>query len=213
MHFEGRVACWLQSVERRVPYWSWQEFCAQIHDRFGRELHKSLIHELFRIRQTNFVSEYVERFFSLVDHMSAYEANADPLYYTMRFVDGLWDDIKSIIMVQRPTLDTACSLALVQEEALMSGRGHCGDAALNRTTMKMGASSPGPPKWDQPMTMFASGSIDEKLSSLRRYRRARGLCDKCAHKWIPGHKCAAAAQLLAMEEVWSLMLLLELEHL
>jgi hypothetical protein len=37
MHFEGRAACWLQSVERRVRYWSWQEFCAPIHDRFGRE--------------------------------------------------------------------------------------------------------------------------------------------------------------------------------
>jgi hypothetical protein len=43
-----------------------------------------------------------------------YEANVDPLYYAMCFIDGLRSDIKSVIMVQRPSsLDTACSLALV----------------------------------------------------------------------------------------------------
>lgn len=29
-----------------------------------------------------------------------------------------------------------------------------------------------------------------KLASLRGYRRARGLCDRCAEKWLYGHKCA-----------------------
>jgi hypothetical protein len=58
-----------------------------------------------------------------VDHLSAYEANADMLYYTIRFVDGLRDDIKSIIMIQCPTsLDSACSLALIREEAMASER-------------------------------------------------------------------------------------------
>lgn len=125
MHFEGRAVCWLQSIKHRVRYWSWHEFCTQIHDCFGREQHGSLI-------RTSSVFEYVERFSNLVDHLSAYESNADPLYYTMRFVDGLREDIKSVIMVQRPsTLDTACSLALVQEEELMSGQGYNGDDALN----------------------------------------------------------------------------------
>jgi hypothetical protein len=45
------------------------------------------------------VVEYVEQFSALVDQLSAYEANADHLYYTMKFVDGLQDDIKSVIMV------------------------------------------------------------------------------------------------------------------
>ena len=62
-----------------------------------------------------------------------------------------------------------------------------------------------PFKWDQIVTTSASGSIDEKLSSLRHYRMARVLCDKCANKWTPGHMCATTAQLYAMEEVWSLL--------
>lgn len=56
----------------------------------------------------------MERFSILVDHLFAYEANADPLYYMMRFIDGLRDDVKVVIMVQRPsTLDIVCALSLV----------------------------------------------------------------------------------------------------
>lgn len=53
-----------------------------------------------------------------MDQLNAYSVNADPLYYTMKFVDGLRSDIKKVIMVQCPfNLEAACSLALVQEEA------------------------------------------------------------------------------------------------
>jgi hypothetical protein len=39
-------------------------------------------------------------------------------YFTTRFVDGLKNEIKSVVLVQRPAdLDTACALALLQEEA------------------------------------------------------------------------------------------------
>jgi hypothetical protein len=42
-----------------------------------------------------------------------YEAEANPLYYAMHFVDGLRDDICSVVMVQRPTtLDSSCALPL-----------------------------------------------------------------------------------------------------
>jgi hypothetical protein len=39
----------------------------------------------------------------------------------MRFVDGLKDDIKAVVLVQRLVeLDTGCVLALLQEEANLS---------------------------------------------------------------------------------------------
>jgi hypothetical protein len=48
---------------------------------------------------------------SVVVH-SSYTTTTDPLYYTLRFIDGLPDDIKSVVLVQRPAdLDTACVLA------------------------------------------------------------------------------------------------------
>jgi hypothetical protein len=42
---------------------------------------------------------------------------------------------------------------------------------------------------------------DDKLRALRQYRRARGLCEKCAKKWFNGHKCAPTVQLHAIEEL------------
>lgn len=84
-----------------------------IHERFGREQHESLIRQLFHISQLGSVSDYVQQFASLVDKLAAYEARTDPLYYTMRFIDGLNHDIKTVVMVQRPqNLDAACALAM-----------------------------------------------------------------------------------------------------
>jgi hypothetical protein len=47
-------------------------------------------------------------------------------------------------------------------------------------------------------------SIDDKLSTLRNYRHARGLCIRCGDKWAAGHRCALVPQLHALEEVWTL---------
>jgi hypothetical protein len=55
----------------------------------------------------------------------------------MKFIDGLCDDIKSIILVQRPSnLDTACALALLPEEADSSKRhnGRSSDGPWNGHT-------------------------------------------------------------------------------
>ena len=49
--------------------------------------------------------------------------------------------------------------------------------------------------------LFAKGQ-DDKLSTLRAYRCARGLCEVYADKWVRGHKCAATVSLQAMQEVW-----------
>ncbi|GJM87993.1 hypothetical protein PR202_ga04005 [Eleusine coracana subsp. coracana] len=54
------------------------------------------------------------------------------------------------------------------------------------------------------MEAARANSTDDNLRALRNYRRARGLCDKCAKKWVYGHKCAAQVQLHAMQEVWEL---------
>ena len=53
----------------------------------------------------------------MVDQLLAYGRNTDPIYYAMRFVDGLRADIRVVVHMQRPqNLDTACVLALLQEE-------------------------------------------------------------------------------------------------
>ena len=47
----------------------------------------------------------------------------NPLYYAMRFIDGLCEDIKSVVhMHRRATLDFACVPALLQEELVDPSR-------------------------------------------------------------------------------------------
>lgn len=94
-----------------------------VMERFGRDEHEILIRQLFHIKQTDSVSDYVEKFCGFVDQLASYESKTDPLYYTMKFIDGLQDEIKSSVLVQRPSdLDTACVLARLQEEVAEQGK-------------------------------------------------------------------------------------------
>lgn len=116
-YMEDPAARWYQSVSSQLQDASWDTFCHLLHNRFDRDQHEFLLRQLFNVRQQTTVSDYVTTFFELVDQLKAYSPVADPLYFTMRFIDGLRHDIKAIVLVQRPqTFDTACRLALLQEE-------------------------------------------------------------------------------------------------
>lgn len=63
------------------------------------------------------MSDYIEQFETLMNHLISYSDAIHPLYFFMRFVEGLRSDIRAVVMVQRPTdLDTVCALAILQEE-------------------------------------------------------------------------------------------------
>jgi len=132
-------------------------------------------------------------------------------------VDGLRDDIRSVILVPRPVdLDAACTLALLQEEALDPHRRKeikRSDAPLPKPAQTRGALPLPPPpscpaagpllvddKWphDDRRLDHRRANVDEKLQSLRSYCKAGGLCMRC------GHKCAPAIQLHALQEVWEM---------
>jgi hypothetical protein len=67
---------------------------------------------LFQIQQTSPVNDHIDQFVALVDDLKAYAKHLDPLYYTQRFIDGLCDEIKVVLLVHHPsTLDTTCVLA------------------------------------------------------------------------------------------------------
>jgi hypothetical protein len=134
--------------------------------------------------------------------MSAYETDTNPLYYAMRFVDGLRDEVKSMVMIQRPSnLDEACVLALVQEEAVEFGRKRVYrrfDSSASRGSQKSAFPLS---RVDKPLLGSAAedaktteaariNNTDDKFRALKQYRRAKGLCDRCAEKWSPRHRCA-----------------------
>jgi len=121
MHLTGAAARWFLAVEQQVLRMSWPQFTALVMKRFGKDQHELLIRQLFHIRQKGVVQEYADKFTSIIDGLVAYGKNTDPIYYAMRFVDGLRDDIRTVVHMQRPgTLDTVVVLALLQEEMLDS---------------------------------------------------------------------------------------------
>jgi len=114
MHLEGAASCWYQSIEPQLATTSWEDFCAIVAERFDRDQHKILLRQLYRIKQTLSVADYVTSFTTLVDQLTAYSAGVNPFYFITRLVDGLRPDIRAVVIVQWPkTLNTACTLALL----------------------------------------------------------------------------------------------------
>lgn len=215
MNMTAAAARWLQSVGPSVRRLPWQHFCQLLLDRFGKDQHQLLIRQLFSIHQSGSVSEYIEQFSGLVDQLIAYSRNTDPIFYAMRFVDGLRGDIKAAVHLHRPAnLDSACALALLQEEV--------GDSSSRREARKTDTGwsprqtprgpppLPLPPRPDKPGVPSSSTderrirSVDDKLALLRSSRRARGLCIRCAEKWTRDHHCPKNIQARAIQEVWDL---------
>jgi hypothetical protein len=112
MSFTGPAAPWLQLIEHHLPHVTWHELGPFIQEGFGKNQHEFFLRQLLHIQQHSSVSDYVEQFAQLVDQLNAYQPNADPLYYTTKFIDGLRDDVKSIVLVKCPKdLDTASLLS------------------------------------------------------------------------------------------------------
>jgi hypothetical protein len=210
MHFVAPTSRWLQSVQHKIKSCSWKTFADMVLDRFGRDQHELLIRQLFHIKQSSSVADYVDRFAELVDQLASYENNPDPLHFTMRFIDGLREELRAPVLIQLPTdLDTAYVLAKLQEEVAVPGRRrefkkndygfpHKQDVPpssllpaagkLNRTVMAS-------PETSKPR------SVSDRWSSLKAYRRAQGLCQHCAEKWTKDHKCSDKIQLHVLQEV------------
>lgn len=117
LNFSGSPKVWLHSVRKKLAGFTWESFCALLCTRFGRDRHQLLIRQFYTIKQTHSVADYVERFEIVMNSLLAYSDQIHPLYFLTRFIEGLRSDIRAVVMVQRPTdLDTACALALLQEE-------------------------------------------------------------------------------------------------
>lgn len=88
-----------------------------LQSRFGRNKHQNLVRQMFHIRQTSTVEEYVERFSELYDQLTAYETNPSAVHYVTRFMEGLTPSVRLLVGIQQPAdLDSAYALALLSEE-------------------------------------------------------------------------------------------------
>lgn len=208
MQFEGPAARWLSFVQHKFVRASWGEFCTAVIHRFGRNQHQTLVQRLYRLRQTGTVEEYVAQFSELMDQLTAYEPNPDMLHYTTRFIDGLKNEVRMIVAVQRPMdLDSAYSIATVQEE-VDSGESEMQSVSYSsRRTSSSSSSRQGKQVFcnsEENKTGEAHKShhnADDKLATLKAYRRAKGLCFICGERWGKDHKCNTTVQLHIVQEM------------
>lgn len=123
LNFSGAAAIWLQSVQRKLAGMDWDSFTSLLCTRFGRDKHQMLIRQFYAIKQINSVADYIERFENLMHHLISYSELTHPFFFLTRFVEGLRPDLRAVVLIQRPPdLNTACSLALLQEEVAEAKR-------------------------------------------------------------------------------------------
>lgn len=116
------------------------------------------------------------------------------LYFTMRFIDGLRDDLHAAVLIQRPScLDTAVVLAKLQDE-VASVRckefRHSDYSFQQKPTSGSPLPLPAPPlkpsssqSDDRRGTDAARArSTDERWRALRAQHHAQGLCQFCVQR-------------------------------
>lgn len=211
LQFSGPAAGWLSSVKHSIRKFTWHEFSQEVVRRFGRSQHQSLIRRLYRLVQTGSVAEYVHQFAELIDQLAAYEDKPDVLHYVTRFVDGLKPAVRVLVAVQLPEdLETAYTIACVQEEVTDGFSVNSSVSAYLPKRLVSSAGSSSRLTYERKMpeqskvTEF-SNNTDDKLTALKNYRRAKGLCFTCGERWARDHKCQATVQLHVVQEMVEFM--------
>ena len=217
LNFFGAAAVWLQSIQKKLNSFDWESFSALLTTRYGRDRHQLLIRQFYTIKKTSTVADFIERFELVINHLSSYSDSIHPFYFLTRFVEGLRPDIRAVVMVQRPPdLDTACVLALLQEEVADNARAEVQRPSPTRPPdasprLSIPMPLPAPPARTTPPAPAtdrrgtdAARADSSKLKALRDYRRARGLCFKCGGRWGPDHTCPTSVQLHIVEELLEL---------
>lgn len=96
----------------------WDQFTTAVCHKFEKDEHNQLLRSFFHIKQSTNVTEYIEQYSDILHQILVHDPTISSAVICNRFVDGLKREIH-VVMMQRPTdLDTASSLALLQEEAL-----------------------------------------------------------------------------------------------
>lgn len=126
--------------------------------------------------------EYQRRFEESAHGILLYNPAFDDTFLVTKFVGGLKEEIRSAILLHRPRdVDTASSLALIQEEELdsskakYSGRNNVVSSFRANQTVDKQKTNEG----DKSKGKTVKDGPEDKLATLKMYRRKNGLCYKC----------------------------------
>lgn len=201
----GNAALWLKMVQKRRKFIYWHELRDAVREKWGRNKHKFLMRQLLLVNQTGSVDEYTLKFDTLKHQILLADPNTSEVLFVERYLAGLRAEIRSVVILHQPEdMDTASSLALLQEVELENEKQSSHSKTNHRYMSKTAIHS----EKNKTVTVpEESRKMSEKLEALRSYRKAKNLCFTCGDPWARGHKCPDKVPLHIMEE------LLEVLHL
>jgi hypothetical protein len=208
--FTSAAATWLESFITKYSEATWPEFMAAMPTCFMHNQHQVLLRRLYRISQTGTMEDY-----DLIDAISAYDSQPNQLNYLTRFLDGLKPTIRVLVAIQQPAdLDSAYTMALLYDELGDGGNPFTVPSSHHKAPARRQFSLSPPPPLPQPPSRWISKSVEEKKnleggrfgvedkwSTLKAYRRARGLCFTCGERWGKEHQCPKTIPLYIVQEL------------
>lgn len=220
LQFMGAALTWLQSTDAHIECVCWEDFAEAVCKKFGREEFQGLIRQFNQLRQTGTVTSYAERFSELIHQLQAHHSSWNPVFFVTQFMDGLRADIRAAVVLHRPQdLDTAVDLACLQEEVLevlrkeMRRNDFAGgvrtvarpNSLTSVSTVRQNTSLGNKPDEWRITEESRASMAEDKLSALRAYCRAKGLCYTCGERYNRDRKCGPTVQLHVVEELLEML--------
>jgi hypothetical protein len=193
LNFTDKAALWLETIEAKGRIERWVDLCHIVFDRWDKDHHSITMRHILAIRQIGSVADYIESLDDLRHQILLHDPSTSDVFFVSRFLEGLKDDIRSIIALHRPfDMDIVSSLAMMQEEENENGRrkSHTKHDVSSRYSWK---SSTAADKTKETKKMDDIAKSDDKVSSLLAYRKSKGLCYKCGDKWGKGHTLSSSS--------------------
>jgi hypothetical protein len=207
---------WLRNVQAVRKLEDWGEMCRLVHDKFGKNKYMYYRRQLRSLKQIGSVSDYYGKFEILRNQLLLYNPALDEAFFVDEFLNGLHEDIRAAIHLHCPQdLDTASLLALMQEEEQDNQKKRYSPRSEGRDTTKFSARSSYTPSDKFSHKEKLAVKTDDKkpegtkwedrLESLKSYRRSKGLCFTCGDHWSKTHKCPDKVPLHIIEELMEIL--------
>lgn len=203
MHFEREAEYWyMDNVEGR-EFMGWTVFSNMLIERFLEGEGENLIGDFNKVVQEDSVEQYREKFEELKSFMSHFNRSLNEEYFLKSFLSGLKEEIRDLVMVQRPaTPSQAFHIAKLQESLVNKMKLTSRSAPRTYNPQPLRAIKAPPP---EPVLRREvpdnKGTITKRLTNEEiEDSRKRGLCFNFDERYVFGHKCKKIFSVEGMED-------------
>ncbi|KAJ4821432.1 polyprotein [Rhynchospora pubera] len=201
LSFSGEASAWYRHFRLGMDNPPWEIFVEEVFARFTENAAQELVGEFKRIHQFGKVSEYIKNFDSLRGKLLYERPYLPNDFYVSSFIEGLREDIKSMVTMFGPkTLNDTYKYAR-QAEQFQEGQFR----KLRTNPKPQNVINYPKAREVEDRRVTLSNGNQKTWPSNANYRnltfeqkRAMGLCTRCEARWHPGHQCMGKAVHLLM---------------